>query len=87
MDKRDEQELFIPPAGSYMNPVNQPPPPIPPPSYDSISTPTAPYPIDSKTNETGTQQSDKNVQNKGLATGLCFSWGSLLWIQPNFDVL
>ena len=66
MDKRDDQELFIPPAGSYMNPVNQPPPPIPPPSYDSISTPTAPYPIDSKTNETGTQQSDKNVQNKGF---------------------
>ena len=43
MDKRDDQELFIPPAGSYMNPVNQPPPSIPPPSYDSISTPTAPY--------------------------------------------
>ena len=66
MDKRDDQELFIPPAGSYMNPVNQPPPSIPPPSYDSISTPTAPYPIDSNTNETGTQQSDKNVQNKGF---------------------
>ena len=37
MDKRDDQELFIPPAGSYMNPVNQPPPSLSPPSYGSAS--------------------------------------------------
>ena len=74
MDKRDDQELFIPFAGSFRNPVNQPPPSIPPPpyeSYDAISTPTAPYPTDFNTNETvlnvsDSQQNDKDVQNKGF---------------------
>ena len=72
MDKRDDQEPFIPLAGSFMNPVNQPPPSMPPPpyeTYDSISTPTAPYPTDYNTNETllnDSEQNDKNVQNKGL---------------------
>ena len=31
MDERDDQKPFIPIAGSFMNPVNQPPPSIPPP--------------------------------------------------------
>ena len=74
MDKRDDQEPFIPlaGAGSFMNPVNQPPPSMPPPpyeTYDSISTPTAPYPTDFNTNETllnDSEQNDKNVQNKGF---------------------
>jgi len=74
MDKRDDQEPFIPSAGSFKNPVNQPPPSIPPPpyeSYDAISTPTAPYPTNFNTNEallnlSDSQQNDKNVQNKGF---------------------
>ena len=72
MDKRDDQEPFIPLAGSFMNPVNQPPPSMPPPPYEtyySISTPTAPYPTDFNTNETllnDSEQNDKDVQNKGF---------------------
>lgn len=71
MDKRDDQEPFIPLAGSFMNPVNQPPPSMPPPpyeTYDSISTPTAPYPTDFNTNGNllDSQRNDKNVQNKGF---------------------
>ena len=58
MDKRDDQELFIPPAGSSMNPVNQPPPSLSPPSYDSVSIGSGID--DSHANENGEMQNDSS---------------------------
>ena len=62
MDKRDDQELFIPPAGSFMNPVNQQPPSMSPPSYDSVSIGSGID--DSHTNENGEMQNDSSEDDK-----------------------
>ena len=71
MDNKDDQIPFIPLAGSYTNPVNQPPPSISPPPYDSSSAPMAPYPVDAFKSETFREQPDsesrnKNTENKGF---------------------
>ena len=68
MDNRDDQTSFIPPAGSYMNPVNQPPPSTAPPPYDPSSVPaSAPYPVDaSETVQKPFQQAENNFQIKGF---------------------
>ena len=71
MDNEDDQIPFIPLAGSYTNPVDQPPPSISPPPYDESSAPTAPYPVDVFKSETFQEQIDtesrnQNTENKGF---------------------
>ena len=73
MDNRDDQTSFIPTAGSYMNPVNQPPPSIAPPPYDpsspSVSSvpASAPYPVNaSEKVQKPFQQAENNFQIKGF---------------------
>ena len=68
MDNEDDKMPFIPLSGLYTNPVNQPPPSISPPPYDSSS---APYPVDAFKSETFLEQPDsesrnKNTENKGF---------------------
>ena len=69
MDNEDDKIPFIPLAGLYTNPENQPPPSISPPPYDSSSAPTAPYPVDAFTSEANQEQQDSQSNNKNVQNG------------------
>lgn len=59
---RNDQDMKVPIAGTYLDPVNQPPPSILPPSYEAVTSPTVqPYPSQSNAQLYKTSQPTSHV--------------------------